>query len=79
MTKKDILSICSLTTGLALAFSAGTPAAAALDTVTFGHGNYVLAALGLASIVASQVIRVLSVPAVSSNSANPPAQGGPQA
>lgn len=68
MHKNDIISLCSLVVGLASAFTLGTPAATALDTITNGHGSQVLAGLFVLGVLASQVIRVL----------NAPAQGGKQ-
>lgn len=62
MHKNDVVAICSLIVGLAAAFTAGTPAAASLDTVTLGHGNYALAVIGILGIVASQIARVLGSP-----------------
>lgn len=61
MHRNDLISLCSLLVGISSAVavpSIGT----SLNIVTAGHGPLALSILAVLGVVASQVIRVYSVP-----------------
>lgn len=62
MHVSDKLAIASLVVGISSTIVSGSPAAHALNTVTFGHGAYALSVLGIAGIVAAQYIRIATNP-----------------
>ena len=65
---RDILSLCTLLVGISSAVA--LPGIGdSLDTVTGGHGKLALAILAIVGVVASQVIRVYSVPAAPTGTA----------
>lgn len=60
--RNDVISICSFVVALGSGLVAGSPLAAALDTVTLGHGQYALSVVALVAFAAGSVLRVLSNP-----------------
>lgn len=62
MHRNDLISICSFIVALGAGLTAGSPLASALDTVTFGHGQYALAVIALVAFAAGSVLRVISNP-----------------
>jgi hypothetical protein len=61
MTRNDIISLCSTIVGIcALASAAGFQQS--IDSIAPGWGTKVVAVLGLAGLVAGQIVRTLSNP-----------------
>lgn len=62
MHKLDLTALCLFIVGFSSMVAVGTPLADSVDVLTFGHGKYALALLGLLSAGAAQYLRIKGSP-----------------